>query len=378
MIFAQRLLVLSASGDHRAAGLAGPGENVRKRRVTATRTAAYPLFNDKNSVTESKLREDPDLQKDTDGGIMRIFIIGGIGPIGRGVVQALAKAGHRLTVFHRGKSKPVLPRGVKTLVGERRELNQVIGNRESDVVLDFVCANEHEARETVRVFDGRTNRCVMLSSADVYRAYEILNNRVEGETQLTPLAEGAELRKTRYPCRASLNPLYHYYDKILVEQAVSSCRTLPTTILRVPLTYGVPGMVPYLDAHLNAMLNGSNPVPFDGAAAKWKGCWGYIENVVSAIVAAVTDLRATGRVYNIGDADSSTFLELLQIMREVTRARGDLLAVDRRSLPDELLVAPNPEQNWDLDTSRIRTDLGFTDPFDRVRALNEVLALAGG
>ena len=93
----------------------------------------------------------------------------------------------------------------------------------------------------MQVFDGVARRVVVLSSMDVYRAYDRFRGVEPGEPELRPLTEDAPLRERLFPYRSQAkdeNDLLFHYEKILVERAVLGQADLAGTVLRLPCVYG--------------------------------------------------------------------------------------------------------------------------------------------
>jgi nucleoside-diphosphate-sugar epimerase len=237
----------------------------------------------------------------------------------------------------------------------------------------MVCGTAHEARHFVKVFEGRARRAVVLSSADVYRAFDVMMNRDSGGLQITPIREDAVLRSTRFPYRKEANPIFKYYDKLLVEEDLAQTHGLPLTILRLPLVYGV-GSLGGFSRHLAQMRGEVKTITFDGAAANWKACWSYAKNIAAAIALAITDERSVGRCYNLADPDPPTYREWLGQLAAEVGWKGVFLPQDRSQLLQDSIVVENPLQDWHLDTSRIRDELGFTESLGWREALASVIA----
>src|SRR5690606_39201666 len=109
--------------------------------------------------------------------------------------------------------------------------------RDWDIVVHMVAMGEADARAAVSAFAGRTNRFVLISSCDVYRAYGRLTKAEPGPPEPVPLAENAPLRSVLYPYRgmeAQLGAFAHDYDKVLAEAAVQGSEGPDWTILRLP------------------------------------------------------------------------------------------------------------------------------------------------
>ena len=102
------------------------------------------------------------------------------------------------------------------------------------------------------------------------------------------------------------------YDKILVEQAVLDQPALPATVLRLPAVYG-PGDKGYrLRPYVQRMADGRPAILLAAEQARWRWTRGYVGNVAAAIALAVTDSRAAGRIYNVGDSPTPTEREWVE------------------------------------------------------------------
>jgi nucleoside-diphosphate-sugar epimerase len=167
----------------------------------------------------------------------------------------------------------------------------------------------------------------------------------------TPLNEQSPLRATRYPYRSVNTPpgsTEYYYDKVLAEAAARARPDLPATILRLPKVYG-----PEENADLRTVY------AFRGHPG-WRWTHGHVANVARAIAVAVSDGRAAGQIYNIGEVS--------------TPSMGDRLA----GLPAKTDVPLcterlNFEQDVNYDTSKIRRELGYTDVVNETTAMRAVV-----
>src|SRR5262249_34733410 len=154
---------------------------------------------------------------------------------------------------------------------------------------------EADALGFVRTFRGLARRTVVISSADVYRAYGRFLGIESGPVEPTPLTEDSPLRTALFPYRSQASGtgdfLYHY-DKIPVERVVMGEPDLPGTVLRLPMVHG-PGDAQHRTAsYLKRMDNGRPAIVLDEGMARWKCPRGYVEDVAAAIALAVTDDRA--------------------------------------------------------------------------------------
>lgn len=67
---------------------------------------------------------------------MRILILGGTVFLGRHIVDAALNAGHQVTTFRRGREREDLPKGVATIIGDRRGDHAELRGGRWDAVVD--------------------------------------------------------------------------------------------------------------------------------------------------------------------------------------------------------------------------------------------------
>jgi nucleoside-diphosphate-sugar epimerase len=217
----------------------------------------------------------------------------------------------------------------------------------------MIAMGEEDAEAAVAAFAGIARRIVVPSSGDVYKAYSIFIGMEPGPPVAVPLREDAALRTVRYPYRQPDTPreaLEFYYDKVLVEAAVSSRPDLPATILRLPKVYG-----PEDNSDLSTVYAfRQHP--------HWRWTHGFVDNVAAAIALAVADDRAAGKTYNVGEASTPTVAERLRFLPD----RAGHALFDK---------AANFEQDIVYDTGRIRRELGYREVIEERKAM---IGLLGG
>jgi nucleoside-diphosphate-sugar epimerase len=316
---------------------------------------------------------------------MRVLILGGSGLIGSHIAQRLLASDHEVTVFHRGTRSLQPPEGTGVLCGDRNRLGDSIDafrRLRPDVVIDAIAFTQPHAESLIHVFRGVAKRAIVLSSGDVYRANDILFGRVTGAVEPTPLAESAALRERLYPYRGVPMPrVYDFdlddYDKILVEQAVLNNRDLPATVLRLPMVFG-PGAREAAKrrffAYLKRMDDGRSAIPLDRRTAKWRAPWGYAGDVAEAVRLAVENDRAVGQIYNVGDADALDMQGWIRELAVVAGWNGRLVVADEPCPPPNLARNLNADQHLDMDTTKIRVELGYHETLSRGEALARTVA----
>jgi nucleoside-diphosphate-sugar epimerase len=313
---------------------------------------------------------------------MRVLIVGGTAFIGPDVVRSLVSGGHEVTIFHRGEHEPEFPNSVRHVHSASATFPVLnfpaeLVSWKPDVVLHMVAMGEHDAKAVVRTFKGVARRLVVPSSGDVYGVYGVLIGS-ESETAQSGLQrEDAPLRKNFYPYRKQAkgpDDFIHNYEKILVERVVMSDPELAGTILRLPAVYGPGDNRHGFSAHLKRMDDGRPAILLDENHARWRWSHGYVENIAAAITLAVTDDRASGRIYNVGEESIPTTAERVRLLSKLVGWTGEIVTLPRASLPVHLRDAYNYSQDLVYDTSRIRGELGYKETVSVDEGLRRTIA----
>jgi nucleoside-diphosphate-sugar epimerase len=316
---------------------------------------------------------------------MRVLVIGGTGFIGRFLVPRLIDAGHDVAVLQRTDSDKLLADGVRSIRGDRRALSDAAPALHSfapDVVVDLIPSAGRQAAMLMDVFRGHATRVVVASSMDVYRATGVLHGLEEGPLEPLPLREDSPLRTNlqTYPSAQvkMLQQVFAWldedYDKIPVERAVLGYAELPGTVLRLPMIYGPGDQLHRFFPMLKRMDDQRPVIVFSRSVADWRGPRGYVENVAAAIALAATDERAAGRVYNVGEADSFSEIEWARMLASATGWNGDFVVVEDDEAPPSVRIPGNLAQHWVVDTSRIRSELGYVEPIPWEKAIRRTIA----
>jgi nucleoside-diphosphate-sugar epimerase len=314
---------------------------------------------------------------------MRILVIGGTGFVGPYIVCRLVVRGHEVLAFHRGQTEADLPPEVVHLHGDRKRLAEhrtELARFAPEVVLDTRPMTEGQAWTLMRAVRGLAHRVVALSSGDVYRAYGLLHGTEAGPPQPVPIAEDGPLRQRLWPYRGETprtpdDPMRWLddYDKILVERVVMGEPDLPGTILRLPMIYGPGDDAHRLFPYLKRMDDGRPAILIEEVRSLWLWARNYVEDVAQAVVLAVLDDRAAGRVYNVSESHTMTEAEWV---REVGRAAGwggEVVAVAGDRLPPRMRQPMNFEQHLTYNTTRIREELGYSEGLPRAEAIRRTV-----
>jgi len=148
---------------------------------------------------------------------------------------------------------------------------------------------------------------------------------------------------------------------------------LPATVLRLPMVYGPGDYQHRFYGHIRRMLDNRPAILIDKDQAEWRITRGYVENCAEAIYLTVTSEKAAGRIYNVGEPQAVPEIEWIEKLAGLTGWKGKIIGLPKDRLPDHLREDEHWQYHLDIDTSRIREELGFTDKIEREEALRQTI-----
>jgi nucleoside-diphosphate-sugar epimerase len=292
--------------------------------------------------------------------VVRVLVLGGTGFVGSRVVRMLVAHDHEVSVLHRGDTEADLPMSVRhihTSFEAVPELGEQLGRLAPDVVLDMV-PDMDKGGHGVLHLRGIADRAVVITSCDVYRAFGRLWRSEPGPPDPVPLTEESPLRERPAEDGGAAGLAF---DNMDVERAVSGDVGIEVTVLRLPATHGPGDPQHRLARYLRRMHDGRPAIVLADDHARWRWSRGYVENVAAAVALAVEAERAAGCVYNVGEQHAYTEMEWVRRIGDVYGWSGDVVAVPAERLPTALRLPYDFRQQYVVDTSRIRDELGYKE-----------------
>ncbi len=312
---------------------------------------------------------------------MRVLIIGFNGFIG----QSIARFAPAQKTYGLSRSRePGSGTHAIYLSGDRSkpdQLRQIVLERKIDVVVDVIPMVVADTQPLLDCLDGAIDQYVMISSCDVYANYELLHRRGSGKAVTGAIDEDAPLRTTAFPYRESRprsvdDPDKHLddYDKIPLEAAVQRL-TSTWTILRLPMVYGPGDKQRRFRWAIAPMLSGEEELIVPRRWAHWLTTYGYIENVGAAVAAAIGCEQARNRIFNVAEETPVSQIAWARKFAEVSGWRGEIVLTDDPNDPfQQRLGGLDLSVPFNIDGTRLRRTLGFSDVVDETTALEQTIA----
>lgn len=290
---------------------------------------------------------------------MDVLFVGGTGQISLSCVELAVRAGHRVSVFNRGRQHVPLPAGVESIVGDMadRTSYRTLGQRHFDAVCQFMVFTPEQMAEDIAIFTGHTDQYIFISSASCYdkRAdYRV----VEGKTPVS-------------------NPFWAYSQKkIACEEMLAASTGLPWTIVRPSHTVrtGLPTMVSEGDVIPRRMLAGKPIFVAGDGSSEWTVT--RSEDLAVPFVGLFGKSAALGEDFHITSNRGYTWDQIYQTIAGALGVEANIVHV-----PTDTLVRYNPEwigpllgdKTWTalFDNSKVKRVAG---DFTCSEVLEEVLA----
>lgn len=236
---------------------------------------------------------------------MKILFIGGTGTISMAVSKLLLSQGHTLYLLNRGNRNLSLSGDLVELkadVNDENRVKELIKELHFDAVADFIAFEPPQLERDYRLFKGKTDQFIFISSASAYQK-PLADYRIN---ERTPLANPyLEYSRNKIACEDYLMKLYR-------EEG------FPVTIIRPSHTYDERS-VP-MGAHgkngsyaiVKRMLEGK-PVLIHGDGTS---LWTLTHNSDFAVAMAglIGNIHAIGEAVQITSDESLTWNQIYQIV----------------------------------------------------------------
>lgn len=149
---------------------------------------------------------------------MNILILGGTQFVGRALAEAALAAGHRLTLFNRGRSGTGLFPQAQHLRGDRSGDISALARGEWDAVIDSCGYLPREVEATASLLKGRVGRYLYISSVSAYASFAQPNDEGSALGRLadpdTEVVDGASYGPLKAACEMRLRQ--HFNEQALV------------------------------------------------------------------------------------------------------------------------------------------------------------------
>jgi nucleoside-diphosphate-sugar epimerase len=277
---------------------------------------------------------------------MRIIILGGTKFVGRAIAAALVDRGDEVLLCHRGVTEPADLPAAEHLHVSREELGSARADLAAfrpDAVVDVSGREETDAVTALAALPDDL-RFVVISSGDVYRAFEALHNGTQ--TDAVPLTETAPLRPQGKIEGAAM-------DNIGLEKEYLARGGVA---LRLAAVYGEYDGQRRFEFILRRVRGGRKRIPVGSGSFLFSRV--YVGHAATAVIAAL-EHDISGESFNICEPTTAPFrLQARQIL-DIAGSDAELVTVPQASLPEDLGLTGEISQHLLMDPTKARELLGW-------------------
>ncbi|MFP4478356.1 MAG: SDR family oxidoreductase [Candidatus Izemoplasmatales bacterium] len=262
---------------------------------------------------------------------MKVLIIGGTGTISSYVVDKALEKGMKVTIMNRGHHNQDAPDGVEFIIGDindEKTAEKLLKDKHFDSVIQFVAFTRKQVERDVRLFKGKTDQYIFISSASAY------HKPVEDY----PMTEETPLH----------NPYWGYsQDKIACEEYLNGVEDLNITIVRPSHTYdnkmimAVMTRWQYEYAHIKRLMLGKPIIiPGDGTSL-WTIT--HASDFANSFVYLIGNSKAYNDVFHITGEKLYTWEQLTNIMAKSLGVEAKIIHI-----PSDFIIKHMPEMEGPL------------------------------
>lgn len=291
---------------------------------------------------------------------MDVLVIGGNRFVGWLLAFRLLAAGHKVTLFNRGRLPDPFGGRVERITGDRTtaDLERKLVGRRFDAVVDLAAFTGDDGRRIAEILRGRVAHHVMVSTGQVYLVREGCPRPAREEDY-----DGTVIARPADP--ADVADWEYGVGKRACEDALAQAHAkdgFPTTRVRIPMVNGERDYLRRIEGYLWRLLDGGPLILPDGGTHRVRHVYGA---EVGRFLAEILARPATiGRAYNLAQDETPTLAELVGRLRHLVGSRAEIVPVSSEKLRaaglDPGKVSPFSGRWMSfLDPGRAHRELGF-------------------
>ena len=236
---------------------------------------------------------------------MRVLVMGGTQFNGLALVRELSRTGHDVTIVNRGKSEAVVPTGVRRLIADRTDADQmraVLGGEDFDAVVDVSAYLPGDVELMVEIFKGRIAHYVFVSSTVIHATSDLL-----------PITEDHPLDRT---------PRQNEYgrNKILCEDILFREHRengFPASVVALSMVFGPNNILPDREQRMFQRFIQDREILIPGAGRTLQQ-FGHVDDQARALRMVLCQPVTFGQRYTLTGKDYFSQEGYVDVFSEVT------------------------------------------------------------
>ncbi len=298
---------------------------------------------------------------------MRCLLIGDDQFLDCIIAKELLLAGWEVALLDENEPIEEIAEDVIHIIGNTENIGEKSGEIayfKPETVIHLSARNSKDIDNLCKFCEVSASHFVVASSSNVYKANALVYQTEMGDLDNIPITESALLRS---------DPLGDDSDDRLKVESRLTKSSVPHTILRVPPIYGPRDSLYRLLPLISRMIDKRPFIVVSENQAGWKWTHGYSEDIAHGIALTAMRSSESNRIYNIGETKAPSILERIDHLATVFGWDGDVVALPNENLPPHIVPKGNFDQNLELDSSKIRSEIGYKEVVDYYDGLYEAI-----
>jgi nucleoside-diphosphate-sugar epimerase len=221
---------------------------------------------------------------------MDVLVIGGTRFNGLHLVYELTKNGHNVTVLNRGITEASLPKAIRRVYADRKDIEQLKGalqNLNFDVVFDISAYVLEDVEYITEVLKGHTGHYIFASSTVVYDKTDILP--ITEDFPVNSTSQQSDYGRNKLVCEAFLTRLYREQN-------------FPITIARFSMVFGPDNNLINREQRMFMRMLSNRKILIPGRGTTLSQI-GHVDDEARALRMMARDSQTFGEIYNVTGKD---------------------------------------------------------------------------
>ena len=292
---------------------------------------------------------------------MKLLIIGGTSFFGKEIVELALAAGHEVTVFSRGNTRPDFWSQIDHLAGDRNDADEFAANladKQFDAVIDNIAFNRDHVLNTLTALEDNMSRYILTSTTAVYIGAGPFDQPLREVDAEYDLPEKPQL--ATFPKPTPDGMIGYATGKLAAEKALIEQEQVAYTIIRPHIVVGPQDNSGRLQFFFQRLTDGGPLMLINGGVQSVQ--FVYSHDLAHSYLLALESPNAINQVYTITGDKTCRLVDWVEMA-------ANYLGVQFNAISIPLDVLQNADftyaENWVLrgtltfDISKAMADLGF-------------------
>jgi nucleoside-diphosphate-sugar epimerase len=259
---------------------------------------------------------------------MHVLIIGGTRFVGYLLTWRLLSAGHKVTLFNRGKLPDPFRERVERVVGDRTtdDLQNLLRGRRFDAVVDSTAYHTDDVQQVIDLFSGSIGHYIFVSTGQVYLVRQNCPRPSKETDYDGPLIPMPKTSQDRIEWDYGIGK--RHCEDLLARAWIE--KKFPSTRLRIPVVHGERDHFRRLESYLWRLGDGGPLLLPGGENQPMRHVYG--DDVAKAVLKMIGRSITFGKAYNMTQFETPTLPEIISTLAAAMGARAKTVSIPKEQL----------------------------------------------